>query len=376
MWNQSPVYADDEEQMRRAFMPDVDTTQASVAAAPTPVTETPPTTAVTLSPAQQKYQQTLEQLPKQTDYQPSKWRRVAAAIAGGLAGAHPGGGAQGAQVAQGILDQPFTRALGGWQRETEAAGKEAGVEQEAMKAATAARRAGAYERMAGAKEAGQQRQAEHYQWQEMQPQGFKPTTYEEAVGLAKAKLRPGFEDPTYTAGYQQAHPPRNYAEEARVRQVNAMDLQKEKEAAALKRTNIRANAIRDVAQMRINQGKSISPKLQGEADKLAVDRVLRKNPEYAQFYEQPGWGMVGTRAVKSEGRIKDLSELPQLDPSKDSLRRELYNQFQSDLGKESRSILKIGAGGRPYGGGDEEDDDEFLINQMSQDDEDEDEDNQ
>src|SRR6266702_2596256 len=54
----------------------------------------------TLTPAQQRFKDTLSQMPQKADYQPSRWRRFGAAVAGGAAGLRDP--AQGVKIAQGI----------------------------------------------------------------------------------------------------------------------------------------------------------------------------------------------------------------------------------------------------------------------------------
>ena len=63
------------------------------------------------TPGLDRYRALVSNVPKMEDYQPSKWRRAGAMIAGGLAGFGPGNAERGYNIGQKIVNQPYENAL-------------------------------------------------------------------------------------------------------------------------------------------------------------------------------------------------------------------------------------------------------------------------
>lgn len=326
------------------------------------------TTRFTLSPAQEKYKQALGNIPNAEAYKPSKWRRLAAALAGGFTGIRDP--RAGISVAQSLVSGPFEHALGSWERQTKTAGQAAGVEERAIQEMINERRAAALERSAVARErsASATEAWRHYQEQHEASKWF-PHNEAEAIRLEQSKHAPP-RPPTYGGfptmeDYIKAQGARPYTDPI------ALEAERQKGRVALEGMRYQHNL--SVARLRASitrQGTPATPEQQNQAEHLAAQKLVRENPEYAQFYQaagtqqQGGFLGLGGKQVSTPAHIKTMDEaIPKSgNETRDSLAREKYRQFLSDLDKEKRRIL----GNKTPQDQDEEDD--YEIQQQDEED--------
>jgi hypothetical protein len=123
-------------------------------------------------PRRSAYEEAVSTPPKAEEYNPSKWRRLAA-ILGGAAGGYAEGPGAGIATARTIIDQPYNRVMNDYERRIAGLREQAGAEAEDLDAMIADRKAahdlelsygelgfkgrevGVKEREVGAKEAGE-----------------------------------------------------------------------------------------------------------------------------------------------------------------------------------------------------------------------------
>lgn len=314
-----------------------------------------------LGPAAQRYASLMGQKPDAANYKPSKLRRLGAAIAGfGVGVRDPRAGVE---TAQSILSNPYQSAIDKWQSQVTGAQAQMGAEAEAMKQDVARQRAAAYtmssqarQRQADANDAWRQYQQAHIAWQ--------PTNMEDALKFEASK-HPATRPTAYQEymnnpqGYSQfvhdtAKPSTGLSLEDRLK------LQNNANAAA---ANRQASHDARMINARKTAAKVATPQQQAQAEQLAIQQVMRTNPEYA--------GFVDVDAKTGRHTIKDVNKATNkttwygaTNQTQSSLAREHYNNFLSEVGKAKRSIL--GNQGSSQGSWDIQPDDDNEDDQENQ----------
>jgi hypothetical protein len=305
-----------------------------------------------IGPAQQKYVDLLGKQPKQSDYQPSKWRRVGAAIAGGLSGLRDP--RLGVQVAQNIVGAPYQQAQSQWQNAMGGAQAAMGLEQQNQKAtsanAIAQQRATAYTQSAQARtkiaDATQvyrnfQQSQEQDKWAHQQQQDaiHNKLLQDEFDLKAKTPPKPVAWQPTTQDQYVAVHPHTDPLAVESQRHQNRLGEQTN--AASL-----RAHAVAKADKV---------PKMdeQAKAEQMGIQDLMRTNPEYAQFVGQdPKTGahfVKGldevTRGVKWYDVVGAAKQLASGGPPDPTVTRLKYQQFLTDLHKKKQENLGSQSGG-------------------------------
>lgn len=291
------------------------------AAAETP--SKPANAALTLSPAQQRYRDVLNQTPQMTQYAPSRGRRIAAMVLGGLAGIRDP--KAGYEMASDIVSSPYQRALTDWMNQSKSLAAQAGIEKEAANEEIARRRAAAYETSAGARQAMANRSAQHYQFLEehqVNPLDLEAARHKakmEEIGLTNA----GALDRANAGNKFKVDP----IEIERIRHQNRMSEIGAHESAANKRASMH-NA---------DRGKMISPNMQAQAEQLAIQQLTRENPAFANFVVSTT-GPSGSvyHSIKSADQLPKSHLWNNID---EGLQRDQYADFLSKLKKRKANIL-------------------------------------
>lgn len=302
--------------------------------------------------AQRQYSQTMSQMPTPDQYQPSKKRTVLNAILGGLAGAS-GGAKVGYEVGSKLRTAPYDTAMSSWQQ---AMGRgEAGVKLDntiqaqdinRQRATNYGVNAQARAKTATANEEYKRKLGDNLPW--------VAKTKEDALDFAHAKQRPAApvrptafdqykDDPEAYGKFQQGQHPLNPNAETPAERLAWRNRQ---EAGRNQRN---ANNI----AARPQPAPAIPAQQQG-AENMAVQQLLRTNPEFAEFVV-PGDGK------KVLARVKTADEIPKagggllgmggISPQQEILAREKYRQFLTHLDKKKKEILGSKGGGSAWEGG-------------------------
>lgn len=293
-----------------------------------------------LSPAQQKYRQTVESMPLQENYAPSKWRRFGAAVAGGLAGMKDAG--QGIKTAQGILEAPHQEAQQDWASRVNREALSMGLDEKVAAQDIARQRANSYAMSAQARANLAAKQMADIDRKAKEPQEYKATTKQDVMDINQSKLGPHNrsweeiyaqnpelgrrmkEDEERAKALGKVLPDSYYAARAK----EASDLQAQKDAAALKRHTTPGAA---------SAGKPVyvDPQDMGRAKQLATGDVIRTaiHPEYKNFYDP------GDPSKNISPRMKRPDEI-----SGDALTQALYKKFLFEVDQRTNDILNTTKG--------------------------------
>jgi hypothetical protein len=345
MWNLDYMDLSEEERRRRESLGPTRSEQED-SVTPVNTNASTPTVQVALSPSQSKYQAELNRMPNQGDYKPSKWRRFGAALAGGLAGLR--NPSAGADIAQDIIDAPYANAVDQWHRSLTARAQEMGIEDKAMQQDIARRRAGIYEQQVAnsglSAQASFQRamtDAEYKNFQMSQPRKYVPTTQDQYRADWQAtegqKLFGGFGS---EEAYLRAHPKTDQAALQRMRSEARMAEIKYQEGQRNRRASERNKLL--------GQGRPVnpaSPRDQIMAKNMAAEDVIRRFPQYADFYQRDPDNRLGMGRVKAPHEISGMEEksgtlgFGRVGSQEAALRRAEYAEFLSEMSKVERNIL-------------------------------------
>lgn len=300
-----------------------------------------------LSPAQQKYKSLIDQAPQPENYQPSKWRKFGAAVAGGLAGLKDA--KTGYNVGRTIASQPYEEARAGWQDKVKQSALDVGIDKEAASQDIARRRAGAFEvnsqarmKTAEATEAWRRTQEGNLPWH--------PKTKDEAFEFEKLKHSPARPGTVEQERQWMKEDPQGFAKYQGLKHAAQKTPEQEQQL-------IEYRAKMTAKYRRPTQPRVVlpaPPKQQADAEHLAAQQLIREDPKYTHFYINDG---------KSKPRFLSDSELPSVakelpgikgntgifsgvTQEQEGLAREMYHQFQSKVKQRAQAILGSRSGGQ------------------------------
>lgn len=314
-----------------------------------------------LTPAQQNYRGTLETVPDRANFQPSKKRRVLAAIAGGFAGIKDP--RAGASISESIVDQPYNHAMEDWTNHQKAGALDVGIDKDVNAQQVARDRAAAYSTSATARQAladsaGKLRDAQikNLPWN---PHTEEESTRQDQRRHPKAAPARGAVD--QEREWMQADPA-GFQKYMQMKHT-ARTVEEQNQVEAFKQSAIAKN--RRPLQPR-NPIAPAPPAQQQQAEHMAAQQLVRENPEFAPFYKGPQSQRTNSGGnVNIPGRFLDISEIESANPKKSllgfgsvsdqdasqaSLARELHRQFQAKVKERTARILGSKA---PNGGGDD-----------------------
>lgn len=287
------------------------------------------------SPNTERYNSYLESQPSQTDYNPSKKRRLGAALLGGAVGATQGAVA-GMNVGSSINDAPFNDALSDWERKRLPLQNAATSE-----TANRAQKVKALQDFITAEH--QTKMDEDLIRDRAHDNQLGDNNFLNTVADQQAKAKALEAERVRTEANRTA-------DNARADKTSTETARHNRETEGIARTNAAAatsrastysssvtglNAYRDHLKETLKAAKGDSPSAQKTAQELAHANVILNKPgnsqKYADFY-----------TMDEKGRIVITPPSKGYFASEDEFNSQLaaYGQFQKEIDNEKRAILK------------------------------------